>query len=161
MLWLTIYWYSQAFIDYSDLVSRRMGFTPIPLAVLVLRICTKSFKVSGYTGLGILILLYLWYVPQFCCKYVSIDNRLSVDVTSEDCWRRLWYKSCIKHLGFITHGLANFLCILRRVEKGIFFISIQYNILLAYYIILYHMKQYYIVLWNNIVSITLYMVAYW
>lgn len=50
---------SRAFIDYSDLVSRRMGFTPIPLAVLVLRICTKSFKVSGYTGLGILILLYL------------------------------------------------------------------------------------------------------
>jgi hypothetical protein len=55
----------QAFIDYSDLVSRRMGFTPIPLAVLLLRICTKSFKVSGYTGTGILILLYLWYVPSW------------------------------------------------------------------------------------------------
>ncbi|XP_062577481.1 transmembrane anterior posterior transformation protein 1 homolog [Saccostrea cucullata] len=50
---------SRAFIDYSDLVSRRMGFTPIPLAVLLLRICTKSFKVSGYTGAGILVLLYL------------------------------------------------------------------------------------------------------
>ncbi|XP_061185893.1 transmembrane anterior posterior transformation protein 1 homolog [Saccostrea echinata] len=50
---------SRAFIDYSDLVSRRMGFTPIPLAVLLMRICTKSFKVSGYTGAGLLVLLYL------------------------------------------------------------------------------------------------------
>lgn len=47
-----------AFIDYSDLLARRMGFTPLPLACLLVRICTRSFKISGVIGFLIIIVLY-------------------------------------------------------------------------------------------------------
>ncbi|CAC5376703.1 TAPT1 [Mytilus coruscus] len=50
---------NRAYIDYSDLLARRMGFTPLPLACLLVRICTRSFKISGSLGICILIALYL------------------------------------------------------------------------------------------------------
>ncbi|OWF51710.1 transmembrane anterior posterior transformation protein 1 homolog [Mizuhopecten yessoensis] len=50
---------SRAYIDYSDMVARRMGFTPLPLACLLVRICTKSFKVTGTTGALVVFLLFL------------------------------------------------------------------------------------------------------
>ncbi|XP_069140488.1 transmembrane anterior posterior transformation protein 1 homolog [Argopecten irradians] len=53
---------SRAYIDYSDMVARRMGFTPLPLACLLVRICTKSFKVTGSTGALIVFLLFLCLV---------------------------------------------------------------------------------------------------
>ncbi|KAK3587469.1 hypothetical protein CHS0354_003601 [Potamilus streckersoni] len=51
----------QAFTDHSDLVSRRMGLTPLPLACLLVRICVKSIKMGCSTGLFVLfmILFYL------------------------------------------------------------------------------------------------------
>nr|DBA29295.1 TPA: hypothetical protein GDO54_009534 [Pyxicephalus adspersus] len=36
-----------AYTDYSDSVSRRMGFIPLPLAVLLIRVVTSSVKVQG------------------------------------------------------------------------------------------------------------------
>ncbi|XP_041368796.1 transmembrane anterior posterior transformation protein 1 homolog isoform X2 [Gigantopelta aegis] len=48
-----------AFTDLGDQVSRRMGFTPIPLACLLIRIVSKSIKISGYLGLAVMVLLYL------------------------------------------------------------------------------------------------------
>ncbi|KAJ8317668.1 hypothetical protein KUTeg_005572 [Tegillarca granosa] len=51
---------SRAFIDYSDQVSRRMTLTPLPVACLLLRICTKSFKISGHIGILIIVVLYFW-----------------------------------------------------------------------------------------------------
>ncbi|XP_060063301.1 transmembrane anterior posterior transformation protein 1 homolog [Ylistrum balloti] len=50
---------SRAYIDYSDMVARRMGFTPLPLACLLVRICTKSFKVTGTIGILVVFLLFL------------------------------------------------------------------------------------------------------
>ncbi|XP_053407130.1 transmembrane anterior posterior transformation protein 1 homolog [Mercenaria mercenaria] len=50
---------SQAFTDHSDLVSRRMGLTPLPLACLLYRILTKSIPVSTYMHYSILFVLYL------------------------------------------------------------------------------------------------------
>ncbi|CAG2256414.1 TAPT1 [Mytilus edulis] len=50
---------NRAYIDYSDLLARRMGFTPLPLACLLVRICTRSFKISGSLGVCIIIALYL------------------------------------------------------------------------------------------------------
>ncbi|XP_033756022.1 transmembrane anterior posterior transformation protein 1 homolog [Pecten maximus] len=53
---------SRAYIDYSDMVARRMGFTPLPLACLLVRICTKSFKVTGMTGALVVFCLFLCLV---------------------------------------------------------------------------------------------------
>ncbi|XP_060565743.1 transmembrane anterior posterior transformation protein 1 homolog [Ruditapes philippinarum] len=50
---------SQAFTDHSDLVSRRMGLTPLPLACLLYRILSKSVPLSTYMDFTILFLLYL------------------------------------------------------------------------------------------------------
>ncbi|XP_074641533.1 transmembrane anterior posterior transformation protein 1 homolog [Tubulanus polymorphus] len=49
----------KAFSDHSDLVSRRMGFTPLPLAVLLIRIFTQSLKISGWLGILLLFVGYL------------------------------------------------------------------------------------------------------
>ncbi|XP_033633187.1 transmembrane anterior posterior transformation protein 1 homolog [Asterias rubens] len=48
-----------AFSDHSDVVSRRMGFIPLPLACLVYRIVGQSFKIHGTTGMVLIFLLYL------------------------------------------------------------------------------------------------------
>ncbi|KAK6185588.1 hypothetical protein SNE40_007789 [Patella caerulea] len=48
-----------AFTDHSDLLSRKMGFTPLPLGCLLVRVCSKSFKISGIVGIALLICLYL------------------------------------------------------------------------------------------------------
>ncbi|ESO95163.1 hypothetical protein LOTGIDRAFT_82778, partial [Lottia gigantea] len=53
-----------AFTDHSDLLSRKMGFTPIPLGCLLVRVCSKSFKISGILGIALLIILY-------CCLFTS------------------------------------------------------------------------------------------
>ncbi|XP_060575133.1 transmembrane anterior posterior transformation protein 1 homolog [Ruditapes philippinarum] len=50
---------SFAFTDHSDLVSRRMGLTPLPLACLLYRILSKSVPLSTYMDFTILFLLYL------------------------------------------------------------------------------------------------------
>ncbi|XP_038071065.1 transmembrane anterior posterior transformation protein 1 homolog [Patiria miniata] len=48
-----------AFSDHSDVVARRMGFIPLPLACLVYRIVGQSFKIHGTTGIVLVFLLYL------------------------------------------------------------------------------------------------------
>lgn len=50
---------TQAFTDHSDLVSRRMGLTPLPLACLLYRILSKSVHLSTYMDYTILFVLYL------------------------------------------------------------------------------------------------------
>ncbi|MBN3297002.1 TAPT1 protein, partial [Amia calva] len=46
-------------VDYSDSVSRRMGFIPLPLAVLLTRVVTSSVKVQGSLALVCALLFYL------------------------------------------------------------------------------------------------------
>ncbi|KAM9330076.1 transmembrane anterior posterior transformation protein 1 homolog [Gastrophryne carolinensis] len=48
-----------AYTDYSDSVSRRMGFIPLPLAVLLIRVVTSSVKVQGILAYACVVLFYL------------------------------------------------------------------------------------------------------
>ncbi|KAM7313107.1 transmembrane anterior posterior transformation protein 1 homolog [Ixodes scapularis] len=48
-----------AYSDHSDLISRRMGFIPLPLGALLLRIIGASVQVRGSMGLLIGLLVYL------------------------------------------------------------------------------------------------------
>ncbi|XP_056411165.1 transmembrane anterior posterior transformation protein 1 homolog [Hyla sarda] len=47
-----------AYTDYSDSVSRRMGFIPLPLAVLLIRVVTSSVKVQGVLAYTCVVLFY-------------------------------------------------------------------------------------------------------
>lgn len=48
-----------AYTDYSDTVSRRMGFIPLPLAVLLSRVITSSTKIQGALAIVSLLMFYL------------------------------------------------------------------------------------------------------
>ncbi|XP_004707820.2 transmembrane anterior posterior transformation protein 1 homolog [Echinops telfairi] len=48
-----------AYTDYSDSVARRMGFIPLPLAVLLIRVVTSSIKVQGILSYACVVLFYL------------------------------------------------------------------------------------------------------
>ncbi|KAK6493828.1 transmembrane anterior posterior transformation protein 1-like protein isoform X1 [Huso huso] len=48
-----------AYTDYSDSVSRRMGFIPLPLAVILTRVVTSSVKVQGSLAFVCVLLFYL------------------------------------------------------------------------------------------------------
>ncbi len=48
--------------EYSDLVSRRIGFTPLPLACILTQTVYGSVSFPGYWGKVFLILCFLWYV---------------------------------------------------------------------------------------------------
>ncbi|XP_029003563.1 transmembrane anterior posterior transformation protein 1 homolog [Betta splendens] len=48
-----------AYTDYSDSVSRRMGFIPLPLALLLIRVVTSSVKIQGSLSLICVLLFYL------------------------------------------------------------------------------------------------------
>jgi len=43
-----------------DIVSRRMGFIPMPLAVLLVRVLSQSLHFTGCVGVLLLVMLYLW-----------------------------------------------------------------------------------------------------
>ncbi|XP_051020829.1 transmembrane anterior posterior transformation protein 1 homolog isoform X2 [Acomys russatus] len=47
-----------AYTDYSDSVARRMGFIPLPLAVLLIRVVTSSIKVQGILSYACVALFY-------------------------------------------------------------------------------------------------------
>ncbi|XP_048093667.1 transmembrane anterior posterior transformation protein 1 homolog isoform X2 [Alosa alosa] len=48
-----------AYTDYSDSVSRRMGFIPLPLALLLIRVVTSSVKIQGSLSYVCVLLFYL------------------------------------------------------------------------------------------------------
>ncbi|KAJ8014835.1 hypothetical protein DPEC_G00019880 [Dallia pectoralis] len=48
--------------DYSDSVARRMGFIPLPLAVLLIRVVMSSVKVEGALSYSCVFLFYLGMV---------------------------------------------------------------------------------------------------
>ncbi|MEQ2307641.1 Transmembrane anterior posterior transformation protein 1 [Ameca splendens] len=51
-----------AYTDYSDSVARRMGFIPLPLAVLLIRVVMSSVKVHGALSYTCVFLFYLGMV---------------------------------------------------------------------------------------------------
>uniref|UniRef100_A0A8B9IFJ3 Transmembrane anterior posterior transformation 1 n=1 Tax=Anser cygnoides TaxID=8845 RepID=A0A8B9IFJ3_ANSCY len=66
-----------AYTDYSDSVSRRMGFIPLPLAVLLIRVVTSSIKVQG-------VLAYLCVV-LFYCGLISLKVLNSIVLLGKSC----------------------------------------------------------------------------
>ncbi|KAG7270646.1 hypothetical protein CRUP_032165 [Coryphaenoides rupestris] len=48
-----------AYTDYSDSVSRRMGFIPLPLALLLIKVVSSSVKVQGSLSYMCVLLFYL------------------------------------------------------------------------------------------------------
>ncbi|XP_030047074.1 transmembrane anterior posterior transformation protein 1 homolog isoform X2 [Microcaecilia unicolor] len=70
-----------AYTDYSDSVSRRMGFIPLPLAVLLIRVVTSSIKVQGVLAYTCVLLFYFGLITLKVlnsiillgksCKYVK------------------------------------------------------------------------------------------
>uniref|UniRef100_A0A1A8H120 Transmembrane anterior posterior transformation 1b n=1 Tax=Nothobranchius korthausae TaxID=1143690 RepID=A0A1A8H120_9TELE len=48
-----------AYTDYSDSVSRRMGFIPLPLALLLIKVVTSSVKIQGSLSFMCVMLFYL------------------------------------------------------------------------------------------------------
>jgi len=48
-----------AIADDADILSRRMGFCPMPLAILMFRICYQSIAVNDYFGFFLLFVAYL------------------------------------------------------------------------------------------------------
>ncbi|XP_024125732.1 transmembrane anterior posterior transformation protein 1 homolog isoform X2 [Oryzias melastigma] len=53
-----------AYTDYSDSVARRMGFIPLPLAVLLIRVVMSSVKVQGAMSYSCVLLFYLGLVTM-------------------------------------------------------------------------------------------------
>ncbi|XP_017272887.2 transmembrane anterior posterior transformation protein 1 homolog isoform X2 [Kryptolebias marmoratus] len=51
-----------AYTDYSDSVARRMGFIPLPLAVLLIRVVMSSVKVQGALSYTCVFIFYLGLV---------------------------------------------------------------------------------------------------
>ncbi|XP_064600982.1 transmembrane anterior posterior transformation protein 1 homolog [Liolophura sinensis] len=64
-----------AFTDHSDLVSRRMTFTPLPLACLVIHIVSKSVKVSGWVGVAIFVVGYFCLITLKLLTSIIILGR--------------------------------------------------------------------------------------
>uniref|UniRef100_A0A1B6JC50 TAPT1-like protein n=2 Tax=Homalodisca liturata TaxID=320908 RepID=A0A1B6JC50_9HEMI len=84
-----------AFTDHSDLVARRMGFIPLPLGVVMLRVLGHTVQVQGAAAVSLATLAFLC-VTSFkilisvallgiACKLISHhqqENKPSTDVSS-------------------------------------------------------------------------------
>uniref|UniRef100_A0A8C8RVS8 Transmembrane anterior posterior transformation 1 n=1 Tax=Pelusios castaneus TaxID=367368 RepID=A0A8C8RVS8_9SAUR len=66
-----------AYTDYSDSVSRRMGFIPLPLAVLLIRVVTSSIKVQGVLAYACVVLFY--------CGLISLKVLNSIVLLGKSC----------------------------------------------------------------------------
>ncbi|KAF5269351.1 hypothetical protein FQA39_LY08743 [Lamprigera yunnana] len=51
-----------AFSDHSDLVARRMGFIPLPLAVVMIRVLAQSVVITDLASVIVIVLAYLCLV---------------------------------------------------------------------------------------------------
>jgi len=53
-------------------MSRRMGFVPLPLAVLLIRVVTQSLRLNSALSYVILLVLYLWSVVMLLQCYFNL-----------------------------------------------------------------------------------------
>lgn len=61
-----------AFSDHSDLVARRMGFIPIPLGVVMIRVLAQAVHISSFSAILIIVLAY------FCTFSYKILNSILI-----------------------------------------------------------------------------------
>uniref|UniRef100_A0A8D0L8K7 Transmembrane anterior posterior transformation 1 n=1 Tax=Sphenodon punctatus TaxID=8508 RepID=A0A8D0L8K7_SPHPU len=66
-----------AYTDYSDSVSRIIGFIPLPLAVLLIRVVTSSIKVQGVLAYACVVLFY--------CGLISLKVLNSIVLLGKSC----------------------------------------------------------------------------
>ena len=50
---------TQAFSDHSDSVARRMGFIPLPLGVVMVRVLAQALNIESPASVSLFILGYL------------------------------------------------------------------------------------------------------
>lgn len=62
----------RAFTDHSDLVARRMGFIPLPLGVVMIRVLAHAVHIEGIASILLLLLAYV------CLYAVRILNSLII-----------------------------------------------------------------------------------
>lgn len=67
----------RAYADHSDLISRRMGFIPISLAVLVIRVIAISFNINWWEG-------YLCVFLSYLCL-LSAKTWLNILIVGQSC----------------------------------------------------------------------------
>lgn len=61
-----------AFSDHSDLVARRMGFIPLPLGVVIIRVLVSSIKIEDLPSAAVFLVAYL------CMASFKILNSLLI-----------------------------------------------------------------------------------
>lgn len=61
-----------AFSDHSDLVARRMGFIPLPLGVVMIRVLVHAVHIADFCSILICILLYL------CLSSLRVLNNILI-----------------------------------------------------------------------------------
>ncbi|KAM4555204.1 transmembrane anterior posterior transformation protein 1 homolog isoform 2-T2 [Odontesthes bonariensis] len=82
-----------AYTDYSDSVARRMGFIPLPLAVLLIRVVMSSVKVQGALSCTCVFLFYLGLVTLKVLNSIVLLGKSCVYVKRANMEDKLFEKS--------------------------------------------------------------------
>ncbi|GMR50862.1 hypothetical protein PMAYCL1PPCAC_21057, partial [Pristionchus mayeri] len=93
-----------AFSDYSDQVSRRMGFIPIPLSIMLIRVIAQTFSFTTPSSIALGMLMWLFLITiKVCnglmmlgqaCAHVHHYRQLQESARQELARRRLVEKKC-------------------------------------------------------------------
>ncbi|WKY03124.1 hypothetical protein Q1695_016436 [Nippostrongylus brasiliensis] len=71
---------SSAFSDYSDQVSRRMGFIPIPLSIMLIRVLSQTFSLQSKTSIVICALAWLLLLAIKICNGIVLLGKACAHV---------------------------------------------------------------------------------
>ncbi|XGW15034.1 hypothetical protein V3C99_000926 [Haemonchus contortus] len=63
---------SSAFSDYSDQVSRRMGFIPIPLSIMLIRVLSQTFSLQSKASIVICVIAWLLMIAIKICNGIVL-----------------------------------------------------------------------------------------
>ncbi|GMT09246.1 hypothetical protein PFISCL1PPCAC_543 [Pristionchus fissidentatus] len=93
-----------AYSDYSDQVSRRMGFIPIPLSIMLIRVIAQTFSFNTPSSVALALLMWLILISiKVCnglimlgqaCAHVLHYRQLQESARQELARRRLVEKKC-------------------------------------------------------------------
>ncbi|ULT92744.1 hypothetical protein L3Y34_010080 [Caenorhabditis briggsae] len=59
-----------AFSDYSDQVARRMGFIPIPLSIMIIRVLSQTFTLDNWGSIIVFVIGWFLLLAIKCCNGV-------------------------------------------------------------------------------------------
>lgn len=81
-----------AYTDYSDSVSRRMGFIPLPLALLLIRVVTSSVKIQGSLSYVCVLLFYLGMITLKVLNSIVLLGKSCLYVKEANMEEKLFQK---------------------------------------------------------------------